>query len=451
MVTKRTPSQRARPRMLLAALTAFAFLLPAVAQASPLSLVGDRALDARLHELTLSTPALPAPTHVRVLLPDGYDASGATRYPVLYLLHGGNGSFADWTTAGLGDARAATAGLGVIVIMPDAGKGGWYTDWYKPGLQGQPKWESYHVNELIPFVDARYATVARRSGRAIAGLSMGGFGAMSYAARHPDRFAAASSWSGAVNTNNPPEVAGHVIDLIAGSDGGLPGSLFGLRETEEVRWRGHNPWDLAGNLRDMTLAIRTGNGQAGGTYGGGPVDPLETLVHPMGVDLHDQLASLGVAHVFDDYGPGAHAWPYWNRDLREDLPAIMATFARDAAPPARISYRSIERDYSVFGWHVALRRHAVEFSALERAQRSGFTLSGSGNATVTTPARYTPRTRYRVRVGRAVERIRADARGRLRIHVPLGAANLVQEYAVPVVGFPRQTYRTAVGIRRAGG
>ena len=164
--------------------------------------------------------------------------------------------------------------------MPDAGLGGWYTNWQNPGARGQPRWETFHVDELIPWIDRHYRT----RGRAIAGLSMGGFGAMSYAARHPDLFQAAASFSGAVDTNTPPQAASAIIDGIAGLDGGLPGSLFGLRETDEVRWRGHNPWDLAVNLKPLSLTLRTGNGEAGGPYGGGgPTDPIEPVVHAMGV------------------------------------------------------------------------------------------------------------------------------------------------------------------------
>src|SRR4051794_11181721 len=246
------------------ALLAAAF---AAAPARAAELVSTQQLSPRLQELTMRTSALKADTHVRILLPAGYDPS--RRYPVLYLLHGGADDYRSWTRPAddKGDAEAATAGLQLIVVMPDAGQGGWYTDWYNNGAGGTPAWESYHVGQLIPWVDAHLPTIADRGQRAIAGLSMGGFGAMSYAARHPDLFSSASSWSGAVDTNTPG--AGHVIDAIAGLDGGVPGSLWGVRETEEVRWRGHNPWDLAANLRGMTLSVRSGNGEPGGPYGGG--------------------------------------------------------------------------------------------------------------------------------------------------------------------------------------
>jgi pimeloyl-ACP methyl ester carboxylesterase len=90
----------------------------------------------------------------------------------------------------------------MIVVMPDGGAMGWYTDWYAGDRPVQPRWETYHVGELVPWIDATYRTIAARRGRAIAGLSMGGFGALSYAARHPGTFAAAASFSGALEVGS---------------------------------------------------------------------------------------------------------------------------------------------------------------------------------------------------------------------------------------------------------
>src|SRR3954454_1424072 len=165
--------------------------------APPAAVVATQRLDPRLLELTIRTPALAAPTKVRVLLPDGYAASPRRRYPVLYLLHGAGDDAGAWTRSG--DAERLTAGRPLIVVMPDGGRGGWYTNWYRDGGGGRPAWETYHVDQLIALVDRCFRTIAARHGRAIAGLSMGGFGALSYAARHPDLFAAAASFSGGVD------------------------------------------------------------------------------------------------------------------------------------------------------------------------------------------------------------------------------------------------------------
>jgi S-formylglutathione hydrolase FrmB len=295
---------------------------PARAADHDIHVLSSQQLDSRLTELTLSTPALKKPAHVRVLVPDAYWAS-TERYPVLYLLHGAFGNHTDWTTAG--DAEAITAGAPLIVVMPDGGQGGWYTDWLNRGAGGPPEWERFHIDELVPWIDDHYRTIRARDGRAIGGLSMGGFGAMSYAGRHPDLFEWAGSFSGAVDVIHNLPVVG-VIALEALADGGLPDDQFGDRLLNEANWRAHDPWDLAANLRGMTLQIDTGNGQPGPLdTNPPPFDPVEQQVHQMSVSLHQRLLALGVPHTWDDYGPGTHSWPYWQRDLRRALPSILST------------------------------------------------------------------------------------------------------------------------------
>jgi S-formylglutathione hydrolase FrmB len=432
-------------RALLVALAALAAHACPARAADP-QLLGALKLSPRLEELTLRTPELAAPTHVRVLLPAGYDRASRRRYPVLYLLHGANDDYQSWTRAGKGEAERLTAGLPLIVVMPDAGRGGFYTDWFNNGRGGLPRWETWHVDRLIPFVDRRYRTKASRAGRAVAGLSMGGFGAMTYATRHPDLFTAVASFSGAVDTSTPPGVGPAVIDAIAGADGGAPGSLWGPRATQEIRWRAHNPWDLAGNLRGLAVTIRTGNGEPGGPFGGtGSVDAIEAAVHAMGVGLHDRLRALGIGHVWEDYGPGWHLWPYWNRDLERTLPWLMERFRHAGRAPSPFSFTAAEPRYVVYGWSVRVDRPAMEFSSLERASRRGFTLAGSGSATVTTARLYRPGARYRVRVGARRRAVRASAAGRLRIAVPLGPGNRRQEFTA---GAETRVFRTTVTIAR---
>jgi S-formylglutathione hydrolase FrmB len=221
---------------------------PARAASHDIQVLSSQQLDSRLTELTLSTAALQQPTHVRVLLPDGYGTS-TKRYPVLYLLHGALADYRSWTDAG--NAEAITAGAPLIVVMPDGGQGGWYTNWLNRGAGGPPEWERFHIDELVPWIDDHYRTIAARDGRAMAGLSMGGFGAMSYAGRHPDLFDWAGSFSGAVDVIHNLPVVG-VIALEALADGGLPDDQFGDRVLNEANWRAHDPCDLAPNLRGMT-------------------------------------------------------------------------------------------------------------------------------------------------------------------------------------------------------
>lgn len=392
-----------------------------------LQLLASRSLSPRLVELTFRTAALSADTQVRVLLPDGYNPEGARRYPVLFLLHGAADDETAWTVKG--DAERLTAAFPLIVVMPDSGPGGGYVDWHNGGDGGPPMWETYHVRQLLPWIDAHFRTIGARAGRAVAGLSMGGFGTMSYAARHPDLFVSATTWSGAVDTNSLP------MHVVTGSEGlatGRPGAVHGHRATEEVRWRGHNPVDLAPNLDGLDLTLRTGNGMPGGP-GGDTGDPVEAEVHQQGVSMHERLAELGLPHIWDDYGAGGHTWFYWQRGLRRLLPDLIRTFADPPPPASPFSFRAIEPRYGVYGWEVEIDRPALEFSELRDADRRGFTLSGSGTAIVTTAPLYTPGERLDVRLtsGSGIERRRllADEDRRLRIRVPLGPGNPYQQYS----------------------
>jgi diacylglycerol O-acyltransferase/trehalose O-mycolyltransferase len=426
-------------RMRVAVLVATVAVLLAVAPGAHAAGAGDitvassTALSPRLTELRLRTPALADPGLVRVLLPTGYDPNGTTRYPVLYLLHGSFDTAKSWTDKG--DAEALTKGVPVIVVMPAmAGKGdagGWASDWRNGGAGGPPEWETFHIAQLIRWVDRTYRTVAGRRGRAIAGLSMGGFSAMSYAARHPDLFAAAASFSGAVDTNNAGVQA--VVELETLADGGQPGAIWGPRAADEVYWRAHNPLDLAQNLRGMTLSIRTGDGNRGPYDGPGPPDGIETVVADNSKSLHERLDKLGIAHVYDAYGPGTHSWPYWQRDLKRELPRIMATFATRPKAPSPFTYTAAEAAYDVFDWHVALTRPATEMSELAGASKRGFRLRGSGTATVTTAPLYRPRSVHRVVVktggSRRKQTLSADKAGRLRFDkLTLGPGNTAQQY-----------------------
>jgi S-formylglutathione hydrolase FrmB len=328
-VIRRGSAVRRLAAAIAAASIAAVTAAPAHAADHDITVVSSQQVDSRLVDLQLSTPALSKPTHVNVLLPEGYDQRADERFPVLYLLHGAFGNYRDWLAAG--NAEAITAGLPLIIVMPDGGQGGWYTNWVNRGAGGPPEWERYHVDELVPWIDDHYRTIAGRDGRAIAGLSMGGFGAVSYASRHPDLFAWAGSFSGAVAITQNLAVVG-VIGLEAFADGGLPDDQFGDRLLNWPNWDAHDPWAQAASLRAVTLELDTGNGVPG------PLDSnkfnfdlVEEQVHEMSVALHDRLVSLGIPHIWDDYGPGTHTWPYWQRDLRQALSSVLDTLAGPAA------------------------------------------------------------------------------------------------------------------------
>jgi S-formylglutathione hydrolase FrmB len=421
----------------------------------------ERRIDPRLLAVTVTTPALPGPANIRVLLPSDYAARPARRYPVLYLLHGTSGGAADWTT--IGDAERTTAGLPVIVVMPDIalddGGGGWCTNWYNGGAYGRPEWETFHVAQLIPWVDHDLRTIGSRQGRAIAGLSQGGFCSMSYAARHPDLFSTALAYSGAPDIAGSPDVEVGSTVIINATEVGLdrvpPNSMFGDRVTQEVNWADHDPTTLAENLRSTDLFMFFGNG-APGPLDPSPVNPsgsgIEGLVARDNVEFHDRLDSLGIPSYYDAYGPGTHTWPYWARDLRESIAPVMNDFAHPSSPPSKVTYTIADPHYSIYGWDVTMHRPAMEFSSLENADAGGFALAGSGSSSVTTPATYRPGTRYTVMLhGDALEPMTftrvADSRGRLHLDVSLGPGNPFQQGTAAAALAGTKVYTTTVRIQ----
>ncbi|MHB8691252.1 MAG: alpha/beta hydrolase [Solirubrobacteraceae bacterium] len=406
-----------------------------------LQVLSQRSLGPRLLELRVRSAMLPAPANMRILLPSGYAKHKHRRYPVLYLFDGTSGHASDWTTRG--DAEATTAGLPVIVVMPDialgGNGGGWCTNWVGPA-DGSPRWETFHIDQLIPWVDHNLRTDAYRSARAIAGLSQGGFCAMSYAARHPDLFGTAVSYSGADDIAYGAVAQLEVTPIINLTEVVLDGvpanSMFGSRLTNEINWAAHDPATLAPNLAATHLLMYTGNGFPGPFDGGkvnGGANIIENGVHTLTLQFHQRLDSLGIPNYLDDYGNGTHSWPYWTRDLKQSIGTIMHNLTSAPQTTGPVTFTSADSTYSVFGWSVQTQRKVREFSTLLDATAAGFTLQGSGGAVVQTPAVYRPGHRYLVTatgVGPGTSTLQADAGGHLRIPVSLGPSDTLQEYTI---------------------
>jgi len=135
--------------------------------------------------------------HYSVYLPPSYSSSTA-KYPVLYLLHGMYGNYKDWVkndmVTVLNAAIKNKKAKEMVVVMPD-GLDAFYCNNYNAGAM---KYEDFMINEFIPQIEAKYRINAERSGRAIAGLSMGGYGATFHAFKRPEMFCAAYAMSGAL-------------------------------------------------------------------------------------------------------------------------------------------------------------------------------------------------------------------------------------------------------------
>ncbi|WP_332642346.1 alpha/beta hydrolase [Aeromicrobium sp.] len=410
---------------------------PASADPSPanghgLTVVATNVIDSRQTEYTVSTAALLKPVRIRVVLPSDYDPG--TRYPVLYLYHGTSGRPSDWI--GGGDALQTTAGKDLILVLPEAGYdgdgGGFFNDEWNGGKRGGSKWETFEYDQVIPWIDDNFPTIADRDHRAIAGLSQGGYGAAHGAALHPDMFTSVATFSGA------PEIfrnfvvragASFIIEAITvGLNGNPPFTILGDPIVNAAHWQGHDPGTLVENFRGMDVSLWTATGIPGeldsfeNSYGGGAGNVIEGLTHFSTLAFASSLKNAGIPRRIDNYVFGTHSFPYWAQDLREYLPILMDRFANPSTPTA-ISYSSTAKAYNQWNWGVAVHRSATEkLTTLKNASSAGFSFTGADAATVVTPPSYEPGSAHTVTIKQGAKTstssLTADASGRLTVAVP---------------------------------
>jgi putative tributyrin esterase len=232
-----------------------------------------------------------------VILPPDYRRSRTTRYPVLYLLHGLSGHYSDWLTRTNVTDYAAQYRL--IVVMPE-GNDGWYTD---SATVPNDKYESYILKELIPDVQQRYRTIETRFGRGVAGLSMGGYGALKFGLKSPGTFIFAASISGALEAPSWTEK-----DL--GSSGAIHDSVlsvFGPAGTETRK------------ANDIFAIVR---GLAANRVATLPYFYLDCGTEDGFFSASPQFAALlrekKIPHEFREL-PGDHNWAYWDQQVQEVL------------------------------------------------------------------------------------------------------------------------------------
>ncbi|GAA2092466.1 alpha/beta hydrolase family protein [Streptomyces albiaxialis] len=277
--------------------------------------------DGRQLDLTIDSPALGREGHARVLLPPGRGAEARparTGVPSLWVLHGccdpGNGWEA-WTDRT--DIEEATARTRALVVLPEGGPVGFYSDWWNGGEGGPPAWETFHLTELRQILERGLGAGPRR---AVAGLSMGGYGALAYAVRHPRMFRAAASFSGLGDTR----LGRWLVDDLLPRHGHDPDAVWGDPVAQRDVWRAHNPAELVRRLpRGYPVFVGAGDGTPG------PLDPpdarhdaLEARLLPSSVSYVEAARARGLRVTADLYGPGTHTWPYWERELHRALPML---------------------------------------------------------------------------------------------------------------------------------
>jgi S-formylglutathione hydrolase FrmB len=400
------------------------------AAASDARIIDEQRLPDRVVELTIATSAFAEPTKVDVDLPVGYDQHPKRHWPVTYFTAGTQNNYDSFNKILRGPKLLEP--YPVILVSPD-GNSGYWSDWFNGGAFGPPLYETYVIKQLIPLIDKHFRTIADRSHRAVFGVSMGGYGSMMFAARHPELFVAAATLSGAVDSNLPAN--GAVLSASSTFDGGPVDAIYGPRATQEVRWRGHNPTDLAGNLAGLDLQVRSANGVPNPGIGENPASAdgvscvVEGGVYMASVNFHNQLDALGIPHLWDDYGPGCHTPPNFKREVSDTLDTFVRVLADPPPPPKTFDYESIEPRFEVWGWTVSADpNRALEFLQMSDVGRRSATFTGSGTAVVRTPPIFRDRSVVEVTVQGAERSLKANRAGRLRFTVDLGPAHPDQQY-----------------------
>lgn len=159
----------------------------------------QRVKESQLRVDTIYSNVLGAERAYSIVLPRGYDPEGDKKYPILYLLHGMWDTNVSWSTKGcvkevMDMLVASGEACDMIIVTPNAG-GNIHTEWN--GYFDMPGWkyEAFFYTEFLPYIESRYKVVGDKQHRAIAGLSMGGGGATSYAQRYPEMYCAAYAMS----------------------------------------------------------------------------------------------------------------------------------------------------------------------------------------------------------------------------------------------------------------
>lgn len=324
--------------------TTFAFAFAATL-ASPVGVPAQQSPRGIVRIDTVWSQSLGARKSLRLYLPPSYATNAAKRYPVLFYLHGLTGSEKDWTDAGhihtTMDSLIAAGQPEAIIAMPDGDDGWWTTanmfadtpacradsTRKEPADSFCVPWlhyDDYVARDLVSYVDRTYRTVANRASRAIGGLSMGGYGAITLALAYPTVFSAAASHSGVVSPRftgpkpyaEPPSYARDTIAL-RNAVGWLWKServAFGL---DTMGWVARDPARLA------TVALAR-------QKKGGP--RLPAIFMDCGRDdayvdqnraLNATLTKFGVSHRYAEW-PGNHNWEYWRSHVAESLMFLLS-------------------------------------------------------------------------------------------------------------------------------
>ncbi|MCV9928843.1 esterase family protein [Flavobacterium sp. LS1R49] len=222
-----------------------------------------------------------------VIVPENYKKS-KKKLPVVYLLHGYSGNYATWVKS-FKEVGEQVDKYGFIVIGVDGNYSSWYFD---SPIDPTFKYETYVVDELVPFIDKNYKTIASREGRAISGLSMGGHGALYLSFKHQDVFGAAGSMSGGVDFRPFPE------------KWDIKKRLGSITEFPE-NWNKNTVVNMLGLVENNNLKLIIDCG-------------VDDFFIDVNRELHTKMLGLKINHDYIER-PGKHNGEYWENSLKFQL------------------------------------------------------------------------------------------------------------------------------------
>lgn len=281
---------------------AFSSRLPVYAQKGSTPGIGGPAA-VTVQDLKLNSRLMAREMPYRVILPVDYEKAAATRYAVVYLLHGLTGHFDNW--ADKTKLKDYAVNFQYILVMPE-GNDGWYSD---SVANPNDRYESYIIEELIPEVEKKFRTLTDRDHRAIAGLSMGGYGAIKFGLKYPAMFSVVGSFSGALGATG-------FSAKNAGSIGKSIDAIFGADDSEARKSN-----DIFRMVREITpeklrslpfIYLDCGT---------------EDFLYKNNRDFTDLLQKQKIPHQYREL-PGGHNWVFWNSQVKEFLEVVQTRGAR---------------------------------------------------------------------------------------------------------------------------
>lgn len=263
--------------------------------------------------LVVKSPVLGKEVRYSVLLPADYDRSNR-KYPVLYLLHGYSDDETGWTQFGevkdIADRELIAGNMtAMIIVMPDAD-----VSWYINSADGKVRFEEFFVKEFIPYIDQNYRSRTDRQFRAVAGLSMGGYGACILSMKHPDLFSAAAPLSAAIWTDEQiKNMDAGIWSILEPAFGKIP--IGDARLTEH--YKRNSILELINTINPDELKKVTYYFDCGD----------DDFLIQGNMAAHAAMINKSIPHEFR-IRDGVHNWTYWRTALPEVFKFVSASFHR---------------------------------------------------------------------------------------------------------------------------